>query len=114
MRRAHTCTDPPPKEVTSDGGPVQVHEVREDVAEVHDLLRDADEEVLIGSWGGPPRLPGGPPWDAHYTTGEIAPSNLMVVPVVNAARAEARKATRSAYSAASATRPTATRFPSSR
>jgi len=35
------------KEVASDGRPVQVHEVRKDVTEVHELLRGADEEGLM-------------------------------------------------------------------
>src|SRR5258708_9390370 len=35
------------EEVASDGRPVQVHEVRKDVTEVHELLRGADEEGLM-------------------------------------------------------------------
>src|SRR5690242_15394879 len=66
-----TCSDAPrrpamlgthePRLVGGGGGHVQVHEVREDVAEVHELLRHADEEGLGGK-GAPRPDPGRSPF----------------------------------------------------
>jgi hypothetical protein len=49
-----------------------------------------------------------PPFGGFYTTAQRPPSKLTAVPVMYAARADTRKATRSANSSASATRPSGT------